>query len=106
MPKFRSMKSWRLSPLGLNRIKNVAKICVTSPSIGKPALAYLTQFKLPIEQSISDLAQLEWGSEIELLPLEAAQIQNALQLFAQEAISASEVETWANAIECRDDIKI
>jgi hypothetical protein len=66
----------------------------------------LTQFKLPIEQSISDLAQLEWGSEIELLPLEAAQIQNALQLFAQEAISASEVETWANAIECRDDIKI
>jgi hypothetical protein len=66
----------------------------------------LIQFKLPIQQSISDLAQFEWDSEIELVSLEAAQIQNALQLFIQGAISASEVEAWANAIECRDDIKI
>ena len=72
----------------------------------KTALEILIQFKLPIEQSIANLAQFEWDSEIELVSLEAAQIQNALQLFIHGAISASEVETWANAIECRDDIKI
>ena len=72
----------------------------------KTALENLIQFKLPIEQAISDLAQFEWDSEVELVSLEAPQIQNALQLFTQGAISASEVEAWANAIECREDIKI
>lgn len=72
----------------------------------KTTLENLIQFKLPIEQTISDLAQFEWDSKVELVSFEAAQIQNALQLFTQGTISASEVEAWANAIECREDIKI
>ncbi|HCU84759.1 hypothetical protein [Methylophilus sp. UBA6697] len=72
----------------------------------KTALENLIQFKLPIEQAISDLAQFEWDSEIELVSLEAAQIHHALQLFTQGTISSFEVEAWANAIECREDIKI
>jgi len=72
----------------------------------KTALENLLNFKLPIEQAISDLSQFEWDSEVELVSLEAEQIQNVLQLFTQGAISASEVEAWANAIECRDDLKI
>ena len=72
----------------------------------KTALENLIQFKLPIEQAISYLAQFEWDSEVELVSLEAAQIQNVLQLFTQGTISALEVEAWANAIECREDIKI
>jgi hypothetical protein len=72
----------------------------------KIALENLIQFKLPIEQAISDFAQFEWDSEIELVSLEAAQIHHALQLFTQGTISASEVEAWANEIECREDIKI
>ncbi len=72
----------------------------------KTALENLIQFNLPIEQAISDLAQFEWDSEIELVSLEAAQIHHALQLFTQGNISAFEVEAWANAIECREDIKI
>lgn len=72
----------------------------------KTALENLLNFKLPIEQAISDLSQFEWDSEVELVSLEAAQIQKVLQLFIQDTISALEVENWANAIECREDIKI
>ena len=72
----------------------------------KTALENLIQLKLPIEQSISDLAQFEWDSEVELVSLETAQIQNALELFTQGTISASEVEACANSIEFREDIKI
>jgi hypothetical protein len=72
----------------------------------KTALENMIQFKLPIEQAISDLAQFEWDSEVELVSLETAHIQNALQLYTQGTISTSEVEAWANAIECRVDIKI
>lgn len=72
----------------------------------KTALDNLLNFKLPIEQAISDLAKLEWDSELELIGLEAAQLQNLLQLFTQGILSAKEVEAWANAIECREDIKI
>ena len=72
----------------------------------RTALENLIQFKLPLEQSISTLAQFEWDSEIELVNLEASQIQNVLKLFMQGTISAVDVEAWANAIEGRDDIKI
>ena len=72
----------------------------------KTALENLIKFKLPIDQTISDLAQIEWDSEVKLVSLKAAQIQNTLQLFTQGTISASEVEAWANAIECREDIRI
>lgn len=70
------------------------------------ALENLIQLKLPTDQAVSALAQFEWDSEIELVSLEAAQIQNVLLLFKQGVVSAAEVEAWANAIEGRDDIKV
>ncbi|MDI1299694.1 hypothetical protein [Methylotenera sp.] len=72
----------------------------------KTALENLLNLKLPIEQVVFDLSQFEWDSEVELVSLEAAQIQNVLQLFIQGTITALEVEAWANAIECREDIKM
>lgn len=72
----------------------------------KTALENLIQFKLPIEQTISDLTEFSWDSEIELVSLDSGKIKNALQLFMQGSISATQVEVWANAIECREDVKV
>lgn len=72
----------------------------------KTALENLIYLKLPVKQLISNLELVEWDSEVELVSLDTGQLKHALQLFVEGNISALELETWANAIECREDIKI
>jgi hypothetical protein len=52
----------------------------------------------------SGLAQFAWDTDTPLVELQAAHIANALSKFLAGEVSASEIESWANAIECRDDV--
>lgn len=64
----------------------------------------LLAFERPIEEIESSLAQFPWDSQKELSFLSLSHISNVLRRYVQGTAKASEVESWANAIEGRDDI--
>ena len=67
-------------------------------------LKELLHFSRPVAEVVSDLSGFGWDSEAELATLEAAHISTVLNRFLSGEISAADVEDWANAIECREDI--
>jgi hypothetical protein len=67
-------------------------------------LKALVKISMPIPEAISRLAEFAWDSESELVLLSPEDFCHVLSLFKQSTLSASEVEGWANALECRDDI--
>ena len=66
-------------------------------------LAHLNQL-LALPVAASDLSQLAWDSDAPQVQLEATHIVNALSKFVAGEASVDQIEAWANAIECRDDI--
>jgi len=69
-------------------------------------LHQLIEASIPIPEAISRLAELSWDAEAELLELGPEHCSNVLSQFIRGAIAAPEVEAWANAIECREDVSI
>ena len=57
-----------------------------------------------METLTHELSQFKWDSEKELVLLTKQHILRILQLFLAGQIKISEIEDWANAIECREDI--
>lgn len=45
-----------------------------------------------------------WDSESELIRLTSKDFYHVLSLYKQGSLSVAEVENWANALECRDDV--
>ena len=70
----------------------------------KSHLEELLYFSRPVADVVSALSVFGWDSDQGLVTLEAAHISAVLNRFLAGEISASDVETWANAIECREDI--
>ena len=64
----------------------------------------LLQFSRPLTDIARDLSAFGWDSDQELVALEPAYIASVLQRFLSEEFSIADVEDWANAIECREDI--
>jgi len=58
----------------------------------------------PISEIGSDLAAFPWDCDAPLVKLDQSHIASVLTRFLSCQLSASEVEEWADAIECRDDI--
>lgn len=58
----------------------------------------------PLANVLSELAQLPWDSELAPVTLEPAHVIGILNRFKSGSLNAQDVETWANAIEGRDDI--
>lgn len=52
-----------------------------------------------------ELDHHEWDCEKPLTTLELHHIANALSLYMRDNISDADLEFWANAIECREDIE-
>ncbi len=52
------------------------------------------------------MSQFAWDSEEYLAVLTSENLERALNLFAEGSLTASDVEAWANAIECRDDLAL
>ena len=68
------------------------------------ALTTLVQITAPISEAIASLSQHSWDSCKELVLLKPEHICKVLSLFQKNELSAAEVEIWANALECRDDV--
>jgi hypothetical protein len=64
----------------------------------------LIDFSRPIAKVLEDLAVFGWDSDEKLSTLEPANLESVLNRFLSGELSAADVEDWANAIECRDDI--
>jgi hypothetical protein len=69
-------------------------------------LEALVKISIPLSEAISRLAEFPWDSETELVLLTPKDFCRVLSLFHQGSLSAAEVEDWANALECRDDVGI
>ena len=57
-----------------------------------------------VSDVVADLAPYGWDSGVPLAELKSLDVQHALDRYVQTKLSALEIEEWANAIECRDDI--
>lgn len=68
------------------------------------SLNKLIQLSVPLSEAIADLGKFEWDSEVALVQLKAADLRMILTKFLNKEMTAEEVERWANAIECRDDV--
>lgn len=53
---------------------------------------------------VCELNQLGWDSEEETVIIDRQHIVSILDRYLNRQLSACEVEEWANAIECREDI--
>jgi hypothetical protein len=69
-------------------------------------LHQLIEFSVPVSQAVARLADLSWDADVDLVELRSEHCRNVLSLFMQGAIAGSDVGTWANAIECREDVQI
>ena|SRR3990170_1146619 len=69
-------------------------------------LARLLRMERPLGPVLEKLAEFGWDSDQELLEVSASDIRIALQAYIDKKVSSVEIEEWANAIECREDLKI
>ena len=68
------------------------------------ALSNLLFYHMPIEQLVSDLKQFPWDSEIALVVLTPEHILHVGERYLKGELTEEQLEDWANAIECREDI--
>lgn len=67
-------------------------------------LVALAEVRGNIGDLVARVRLLPWDSEDELVFLQPSHICNVLQRFMSGALTAEEVHSWANALECREDI--
>jgi hypothetical protein len=68
------------------------------------ALSALVKISIPVPEAISNLAQHPWDSDSDLIVLTPDDFNQVLSKFVRGALAESDVEAWANALECREDI--
>ena len=67
-------------------------------------LQSLLKLDRPLEQILPPLNQLGWDSDEELATLHPQHLISILSRYLNGELSPVEVENWANAIECREDL--
>jgi hypothetical protein len=67
-------------------------------------LAELLGYERPLPDVLAALAAYGWDSDEPLVELKTSHIRHALDRYIRTELSAAQVEEWANAIECREDI--
>jgi hypothetical protein len=68
------------------------------------SLEALVKVTMPISEAISRLTEFPWDSDTELVNITPEDFCHVLSLFKQNSLSSAEIEDWANALECRDDV--
>ena len=66
-------------------------------------LVELIKLRRPVTVIREELSRYEWDSP-EVVRMRAADIVEVLDRFLEGDLSAEDIETWADAIECRDDV--
>ncbi len=64
----------------------------------------LIELSCPLETIVASLHEFDWDYEEEPVELLRAHLISVLHRYANGALSASDVECWANLLEGRDDI--
>lgn len=64
----------------------------------------LCNFRTPVANTIAELSQFPWDSAEDIVVLEAHQIATLLHRYLIGDLSATDIEVWADGIECREDI--
>jgi hypothetical protein len=68
------------------------------------ALEALVSLSEPISHAVSRLASFPWDSESDAFALTPQHLVHALSQFKAGVFSAADIERWANALECREDL--
>lgn len=69
-------------------------------------LRALLEVERPVASLVQDLAALPWDAAAELVTLRPVHVTEVLRRFMSGRLAAQEVEAWASAIECREDIAL
>lgn len=77
---------------------------LTAESVRKLLLEELMCLARPASEIALGLATYPWDCDQALVSLRSSHVISILERFLCEELSATDVEGWANAIECRDDI--
>jgi hypothetical protein len=64
----------------------------------------LLNYERSVQDVLAGLSTYGWDSDEPLRELKPSHVRHALHRFVLAELSAAQVEEWANAIECRDDI--
>lgn len=64
----------------------------------------LIRYEAPLAPTLAALQEFGWDCDEPLVTLDAASIRSILQRYVSGSFTAADVEEWASAIECRDDI--
>lgn len=68
-------------------------------------LKELAEFKLPTEEISAHLKEFSWDYEGEPYILTKAHVVDILSRFNSKELNATNIEDWANLIECREDLE-
>lgn len=80
------------------------KVSQMQPRDRSELVRLLVLGRFPIEPLREELARYPWDAEEPLVLLQRAHIVAILQRYQAGELSAAQVDTWANAVELRDDI--
>lgn len=64
----------------------------------------LVRFDAPLAPTLSALQEFGWDCDEPLVTLDASSVRSVLQRYLSGSLTAGDVEAWAEAIECRDDV--
>lgn len=67
-------------------------------------LQKLLAFNEPVEPILKQLNTYGWDSEERLVTVTKQDVVLVLQRYLKAELTAEDVEQWANALECRDDV--
>jgi hypothetical protein len=70
----------------------------------KELVERLVRFDAPLATTMSALGEFGWDCNEPLVALDAASVRSILQRYLSGALTASDTEAWADAIESRDDV--
>ena len=69
------------------------------------SLNELINFTKPVSVATNELSAYEWDIDRPLVKLKVEHLTRVLAQYLSGALSAAQIQTWANAIEGREDIE-
>ena len=70
------------------------------------AVSALIELSVPLPVALEHLKQYPFDCDVPLAELRSGHIAACLQQFIGGELSAAQVGSWADAVECRDDIEL
>jgi len=68
------------------------------------ALTALVRLEGPVAEAVARLQAFPWDSDVDLVTATAKDFAKVLRRYCLGELPAAEVESWANALECREDL--